>query len=319
MDSFTIGVFSGDEALRTSFLHAVAKKSEAEGLSVHLRTGGGARYSFLEPVDFPERIQTSAKIASFADHAYFLFPMSGKLSAPDGELAVLASSYHLPGSLAVFDQGASLPTVLGHYKGTAVERYQGEIRQRDSAAIDLSAIRARADLPKEGTLVSIDRAFTVKGVGTVVLGFVLAGEVKVHQQLRLVPGQAGLKADVKGIQVNDVDAESAGRGIRVGLSLRGVEPSQLDRTNWLDDGSYAVSQSMQVDYEQSPFYKQEVDSRELHVQLPGAILPGKLVRAGGSTTVQVVSEFPQWPGMRFALVDLNGRGLRVAGGGTIKV
>ncbi len=319
MDGFTVAVFSSDAALKARFLEAVAKKSEAEGLSVHHRTAGGAKYSFLDASDFPQRVQTYSKIASIADHGLLFFPLDGRLSAPDGELAVLASCFQLPGTLELFDPSLSPEGALAMYKGTSAEKYGVEKREPGSAAIDLSSVRVRDDFGQKGTLVSIDRAFTVKGVGTVVLGFVLSGEVKVHQQLRLVPGQQGLAADVKGIQVNDVDCETAGRGIRVGLSLRGVEPSQLDRTHWLDDGSFQVSSTMNLEFAKSPFYRQEVTSRDLHVQLPGEMLPARLAGEGGSLSLTAASEFPLWSGMRLAVVDLNGKGLRLAGGGTCKL
>ncbi len=43
----------------------------------------------------------------------------------------------------------------------------------------------RADL--KGTVVRIDRAFPVKGVGEIVLGFVTKGELHRHDKLTLLP------------------------------------------------------------------------------------------------------------------------------------
>ena len=151
------------------------------------------------------------------------------------------------------------------------------------------------------------------------LGFVLSGTVSVHDQLRPIPGPEGLRADVKGIQVNDVDFESAGRGIRVGLSLRGVEPKDLDRSHWLDDGSFAVSDSLSFEMSKSPFYRQEVSSRDMHLQIPGEMVPAKLSAGeGGLLVAQLPWQVPVWEGMKAAVVDLNGGALRIAGGLTSK-
>ena len=38
---------------------------------------------------------------------------------------------------------------------------------------------------------------------------------------------------MKGIQVNDEDYEQRGAGIRVGLSLKGVDSKELDKASWL--------------------------------------------------------------------------------------
>jgi hypothetical protein len=80
MDGITVGVFGTDQEVKAAFESAVAKKSEAEGLSVHTRTEGGRRYSFLDNDDFPDRIQGYSRIASFCDHALYFFPKSGKLT-----------------------------------------------------------------------------------------------------------------------------------------------------------------------------------------------------------------------------------------------
>ncbi|MDE1852799.1 MAG: hypothetical protein KGI38_03505 [Thaumarchaeota archaeon] len=314
MDGTTIGVFGTDKDAKAAFESAVAKKSEAEGIEVYTRTEGGRRHSFLDTSDYPERIQGYSRIASLVDHALYLFPKSGKLTAPDGELAVLLGAFGVPGTLELLDGFPAPEAAVSTLKGTAVAQYRREERDTRSSAIDLSYVQPRPDFPKSKTLIYVDRVFTVKGVGTVALGFVLSGTVSLHDQLRPVPGTTDIRADVKGIQVNDVDFDSAGRGIRVGLSLRGVEPKDLERSHWLDDGSFAVSDSLPFELSKSPFYRQEVDSRELHLQLPGEMVPA---RTSGSTA-KLPWPAPLWEGMKGCVVDLNGGNLRVAGGFTCK-
>jgi selenocysteine-specific translation elongation factor len=318
MDGITVGVFGTDQQAKTTFEAAIAKKSEAEGIAVHTRTEGGRRYSFLDVSDYPGRVQGYASIASFCDHALYFFPKSGKLSAPDGELAVLLSAFGIPGTMEIFDRTSTPEFAASAFKGTALAGYKTEERESAASAIDLSHAVPRADLPGK-TLVYIDRVFTVKGVGTVALGFVLSGTVSIHDQLRPIPGPEGLRADVKGIQVNDIDFESAGRGIRVGLSLRGVEPKDLDRSHWLDDGSFEVTDAPSFDFSRSLFYRQDVVGRELHVQLPGELAPAKLTAGRGQKVVaQLPWQVPVWEGMKGAAIDLNGGSLRIAGGLSLK-
>jgi len=312
MEGILIGVFGTDSEAKSSFESSVAKKSEAEGMAVYTRTEGGRRYSLLDTSDFPDRIQGYARIASLADHALYFFPRSGKLTAPDGELAVLLGVFGGAGTLELIG-GVPPQVAAASLKGTAVARYRIEERQSGSAAIDLAYAVPRPDFSSSKTLIYVDRVFTVKGVGTVALGFVLSGTVSIHDQLRPIPGPGGLRADVKGIQVNDVDFESAGRGIRVGLSLRGVTPEDLDKSHWLDDGSFATSASPTFVASVSPFYRQDITSRDLHVQLPGEMAPARLEPAGsGAVTANMPWETPVWEGMRAAAIDLNGGNLRVA-------
>jgi selenocysteine-specific translation elongation factor len=319
LEGITVGVFGTDQQTKTTFESAVAKKSEAEGLTVFTRSEGGRRYSFLDTSDFPERIQGYSRIASIVDHALYFFPPSGRLSAPDGELAVLLGSYAIPGTLEITSQTSNPEAAVAALKGTTVSQYHPEARLPESAAIDLSMASSRKDFPTDKTLVYVDRVFTVKGVGTVALGFVLSGKVSVHDQLRPIPGAAGIRADVKGIQVNDVDFDSAGRGIRVGLSLRGVEPKDLERSHWLDDGSFALSDSPKFGVAKSPFYKQDIASRDIHLQLPGELVPARLKAGDGNLlSARLPWEVPVWEGMKCAVIDLNGGSLRVAASGTCK-
>jgi len=319
VDGIIVGVFGTDAQVKTAFEGAVAKKSETEGTIIHSRVEGGRRYSFLDTADFPDRIQGYSCVASLADHALYFFPSSGKLAAPDGELAVLLGAFGLQGTLELPGGAAEPEAARAALRGTPVAAYRSEIRDPQDSAIDLSQALPRPDFPKGRTLIYIDRVFTVKGVGTVALGFILSGSVSIHDQLRAIPGPQDLRADVKGIQVNDVDFDSAGRGIRVGLSLRGVEPKDLEKSHWLDDGAFQLSTSPTFELAKSPFYRQEVVSRDLHVQLPGEIVPARITTSGSpAVTAQLPWQVPVWEGMKAALVDLNGGALRIAGGLTSK-
>ncbi len=148
----------------------------------------------------------------------------------------------------------------------------------------------------------------------VVLGFVLGGKISLHDQLRLIPSD-GKRAEVRGIQVNDVDQESVERGVRVGLSLKGVELKDLAKVSWMDDGSFETRDTVRFEYRQSGFYKQAVDGRDMHLQLPGEMVTCKVKSEGSKVVATLTAQAPVWEGMRVCLIDLNGKGLRVAGGG----
>jgi len=316
-----VGVFGSDAGAKAGLLDPITKKSEAEGaIVVHRRVEAGVNYSFLDDPQFPEKVQGYTRIASIADYALYVLPKFGKIAPPDGELAVVLDSFGLDGSIVAVDEEP--PSAIGSYfKGTTLESYAAGSRSSKSSVFDLSAVKAGPNVPPKGSLIYIDRAFSVKGVGVVVLGFVLGGTVSVHDELRLIPSADGKRAEVRGIQVSDVDQETVGRGLRVGLSLKGVELKNLDKVSWMDDGSFQVSERVSFSFRQSRFYKQAVDGREMHLQLPGEILTCRLKAdgpVGEVVTASLPSAAPVWEGMRVGVVDLNGRGLRVAGGGTCR-
>jgi selenocysteine-specific translation elongation factor len=316
-----IGVFGTDAEAKASLLGGLAKKSEAEGIVVYRRVESGVSLSFLDDSHFPDRVQGYARIASIADHALYVLPKYGRIAAPDGELAVIIDSFGLDGSILSVDEEP--PGGIGAYfRGTRLESFMAGGRSSKSSVIDPSLVGTGSNAPSRGTLVYVDRAFSVKGVGVVVLGFVLAGRVSVHDELRLIPHSEEKRAEVRGIQVSDEDQESVGRGLRVGLSLKGVELRDLEKVAWLDDGSFQLTSNLSFSFTQSPFYKQALDGRgDLHVQLPGESFTCKLEalgsggRASASLPTSAMMGVPVWDGMRVGVLDLNRKNLRIAGGG----
>jgi selenocysteine-specific elongation factor len=73
----------------------------------------------------------------------------------------------------------------------------------------------------------IDRAFVMKGFGTVVTGTLLSGSFHTGQSLTVEPG--GRTVRVRGMQTHGRAEELALAGSRVALNLAGVEVSELNR------------------------------------------------------------------------------------------
>ena len=73
----------------------------------------------------------------------------------------------------------------------------------------------------------IDRAFVMKGFGTVVTGTLLAGSFKCGQILAVEPGNRAIR--VRGIQIHGHADEVAQGGSRVALNIAGVDASEIHR------------------------------------------------------------------------------------------
>lgn len=73
----------------------------------------------------------------------------------------------------------------------------------------------------------IDRAFSIRGFGTVVTGTLTSGEIQKDQEIELIPG--GLIAKVRGIQVHGAMTGHAIAGQRTAINLQGVDLAQVER------------------------------------------------------------------------------------------
>src|SRR5918911_1955009 len=84
--------------------------------------------------------------------------------------------------------------------------------------------------PKNTTAVPrlpVDRAFSIKGFGTVVTGTLIAGELKVADEVEVLP--AGVRTRIRNVQVHGQDADRAMAGQRTAINLQGVSREQAER------------------------------------------------------------------------------------------
>jgi selenocysteine-specific elongation factor len=96
------------------------------------------------------------------------------------------------------------------------------------AALDRVAagLAGRADGAGDAVL-HIDRAFTIRGAGTVVTGTLWSGAIAAGDRLALLP--AGRPVRVRSVQVHDEPVERAAAGQRVALNLAGVGAREVER------------------------------------------------------------------------------------------
>jgi len=73
----------------------------------------------------------------------------------------------------------------------------------------------------------IDRAFTIAGFGTVVTGTLIAGALRLGQEVEVAP--AGLRARIRGLQAHGQKVEVAPPGRRTAVNLAGMAVEELDR------------------------------------------------------------------------------------------
>jgi len=108
---------------------------------------------------------------------------------------------------------------------TSVVKEQG----LDELKLAISRLSERWEQKTENDLfrLPVDRAFSVRGTGTVVTGTVWSGELSVDHTVRILP--LGASARVRGIQSHGVSVTRAVPGMRAAIALAGVEPDAVGR------------------------------------------------------------------------------------------
>ena len=172
---------------------------------------------------------------------------------------------------------------------------------------------------------SIDRAFTIKGAGLVVTGTAVAGEVHIGDQLSLSP--SGIQVRVRGLHVQDQQADKGQAGQRCAINITGdMGKDDIHRGNWL----LAPAAHAPVNRLDARLHVAASETRPLkhwapvHLHLGAgdfscrvAVLEGGSITPGENGLVQLVTDAPvaALKGDHFVLRDQSAR--RTIAGGVI--
>ena len=133
-----------------------------------------------------------------------------------GEIVVACS---LLNKHVVFTKESNIDKFLNSIKINSVEFVEREdILHR--------ILSHKPDYASDSVRIDIDKAFPVKGLGTILLGIVTKGTVKVHDELF---HSSGKKVSIRSMQSQDMDMTEAKTGTRVGLAIKGMEHEEFEK------------------------------------------------------------------------------------------
>lgn len=171
----------------------------------------------------------------------------------------------------------------------------------------------------------VDRAFVIKGHGTVVTGTALGAEVRTGQKLRVLPGNGEVR--VRSIQVHGETVETAALCQRVALNLSGAERIAIERGYWLADERLDFETTrIDVRLEIRPTARAALETNTRIRLFLGAgetlgraivLEPSAAIAHGNSGLAQLVMQEPvvALAGDRFVIRDETSR--RTLGGGVV--
>jgi len=139
------------------------------------------------------------------------------------EVRDLLSKYEFPGDDIPVVRGSALPVYQNPADDTAGKCIDNLMDALDSYIPD--PVR-ETDKP---FLMSIEDVFSIKGRGTVGTGRIERGEIKVGDEAEIVGLGASKKTIVTGVEMFNKTLDSGMAGDNVGLLLRGVEKTDLER------------------------------------------------------------------------------------------
>ena len=245
LPSIAVGLFGSDPEAIRPFGAALGKKGTESDLRFWNKKERDVAVTAVSAIAYPERVTPMLQVASMCDVAVLL---ADRVDAAYGEQLIALAAMEKAGILIVTpselaDRARSLAKdrLRRFVTMEAASTEEGLRRFREL----ILGMRVERDLVRP-TVVALDHAFSVRGVGTVALGFVRRGVLRIHDELRLLPDEQTVTA--RSVQVLDEDQREAPAGSRVGIALKGVEADQIERGAILTaDASIRSSETIVLD------------------------------------------------------------------------
>ena len=246
-------VVLGEQTIANDF----GKKGTTTDLTLYDKKESDIIRTYVVPNGFPEKIQPLLQAINIAEYVIFYV---ASLDRYVGEQIIALNMLGKSNGIISHSYEVDENQFNSMIKDTVLKNY----KKIDSPNIK-EELSGFDPIINDGPLqIVIDHCFDVKGVGTVVLGKILQGTVKQYDKLKHLP--SGSEVMIKSIQMHDDDIKEAICPARVGLSLKGIKPDEIQRGDILTiDDSFDVKTELAVTFNQSPYYKGEISENQMYL------------------------------------------------------
>lgn len=304
MKNLTVGIFH-DEGLGKD----LGKKASETDIVMFNRKTDDCIFTFMQPIE--GKLSAKSQMMSCIDFAIVSFE---KLTPAVGETVIMLDSFGISKGIILLPSYADTSQAQTVIKGTSLESFI--VAKRDITKIFELLQKAEPKCTVDNLpLVVIDQAFSIKGIGEVVLGFVKDGTIKKHDKLLLMP--TNKEVIVRSIQMQDKDFDEAEAGSRVGLAIKGAASEEMKRGFFIcAPGRCKVDMKVTLSFEKNRFYSSELKEGLLHVTVGMQTIPAKIVDIKEKTvTLELEKQIVYTQDDVFLLLDLNAKKLHTVGWG----
>ncbi|NOZ59681.1 MAG: hypothetical protein GXO66_08950 [Euryarchaeota archaeon] len=293
----------------------LGKRGTTSDITLYNRRLGGEIFIFVEPGQ--EKLGALLQAIAMADAAIVRMDA---LTPEIGEMLLALDMLGKRQGLLILE-GLTEEQVLPVLRGTVAEGYATVERDFNAIISELGGFSHESTPPCR---VEVDHAFTVRSVGTVVLGNVKGGRIERHMELTLLP--QGREVLVRSIQIQDENVAHAEAGDRVGLALKGISSEEIERGAVLtpEPESFTVSREVELDFAPCPYFRGELKAGMRCMLGAGLSYRAAVIKdlyEAGENTLRLVVEAERrlvlTPGQPVIVARPEVRGLRLAGSGTV--
>jgi selenocysteine-specific translation elongation factor len=301
MNHLTIGVF-GDK----DFAKKLGKQGNVNDIAMYNHADSEHVYTYIVPSSVDNKIQTLLQCMNMIDVPFIVADV---ITKELGEQIIALDAFSFDKGF-IISKSEDLRNII---KGTTLEKYEWIADERELAE-KLKTLQSTA--LTDDTWIPVDNYFNVKSVGTVVLCVVKGGSVKKHDKLKMEP--AGKEVLVKSLQSQDKDIDEAGLGVRLGLSLKGIEAEEIKRGYVLCKDA-KVSKNVNIEFSKSKFNKEAVEAgMQIFLSAGLQFVVGKIEKIeAASISILLEQPIAYFPGQKCLIASTKQAMPRIIGSGRI--
>ncbi len=227
--------------------------------------------------DYPSSIVSLLRALSVSNSVVFV--LNNNISALDAELVLSFENSGIQNCTVVYDEASDTSTFEKLFAGMELAKSK-PINIAEASSIPVHAV------DKGGiNYVSIDKHFLVKGIGSVIIGFVVSGQINKGDHMFLLPSMK--EVTVKNIQLMDVDVQSAAAGSHAGLALNNTTEKDMEN-NYALCGAKEAYVELNGELKASKFYSRDVTSlKDIAIANGGEAFLAKIERNGNYSKLRL--------------------------------
>ncbi|MGN6560159.1 MAG: EF-Tu/IF-2/RF-3 family GTPase [Candidatus Nitrosocosmicus sp.] len=271
----------------TSIVNDLGKKGTSSDISIYDRKTNDQVISYCFSNTYPEKLQSLLQSIAMSDYAILNI---SQLDSFLGEQIIALDIFNIRKGFILYSYEIDVEKIKNIIKNTNLSNYQilgsieelkscilklqsesdqngneGQDNKENKISNDISSNSSTTTLSlntKESSedfvYIPIDHVFDVKGVGTVILGCIRQGEIKIYDELELSP--LNKLVVIKSIQMHDDPVPHSKKPSRVGLAIKGVSAKEISRGDFISSPgiSKTIDSNFQIKFYKNPYFKGDI-------------------------------------------------------------
>lgn len=271
----------------TSIANDLGKKGTSSDITIYDRKTNDNIISYCFSNTYPEKLQPLLQSIAMSDYAILNI---SHLDSFLGEQIIALDIFNIKKGFILHSYEIDKERIENIIKKTNLLNYQilesidelksgilklqssqdqnksGEKEQEDdkenNTSMDISSSKITSsnttDFTNNIVYIPIDHVFDVKGVGTVILGCIKQGEIKIYDELELSPLNKPIV--IKSIQMHDNPVHHSKKPSRVGLAIKGISAKEISRGDIISSPGFSktIKNNFQIKFNKNPYFKGDI-------------------------------------------------------------